>query len=391
MRELIEQFMERYLSRQEIIHRLPLSISIQQFWQELEKERRSRAQALPLLDQAGNPFRFVRTTSIENQCDAVAALARRDIAFTGPEFDALFQDATVDEALYSGVIEGAFTSRERAADFIRKNKQPGNKSEQMVKNNYDALTYVLEHLEDEIGEDTIIDIARLVTQSAAEVRVDGYREGTVYVTGREDVVYTPPKAEDVPKMMRSLVTFIQENELHPLLKACIAHFYLVYVHPFGDGNGRTARALSYMMLLQSGYDFFRYVSISGIIAQERGKYYRAMRNVEESDGDMTYFIDAYSQMLERTVEKMEQHFKFHVLADLKMKQLEASGTLNERRLKGAKWLLQSGNDSVTVETWRKKFKVVTETARRDLLALCDAGLLVREEEGRKAVFRVVRE
>lgn len=391
MRELIEQFMERYLSRQEIIHRLPLSISIQQFWPELEKERRSRARVLPLLDQAGNPFRFVRTTNIENQCDAVAALARRNVAFTGPEFDALFRDATVDEALYSGVIEGAFTSRERAADFIRRNKQPGNKSEQMVKNNYDALTYVLEHLEDEIGEDTIIGIARIVTQSAAEVRVDGYREGTVYVTGREGIVYTPPKAEDVPKMMRSLVTFIQENELHPLLKACIAHFYLVYVHPFGDGNGRTARALSYMMLLQSGYDFFRYVSISGIIAQERGKYYRAMRNVEESDGDMTYFIDAYSGMLERTVEEMEQHLKFHVLADLKMKQLEASGTLNERRLKGAKWLLQSGNNSVTVETWRKKFKVVTETARRDLLALCDSGLLVREEEGRKAVFRLVRE
>ena len=296
----------------------------------------------------------------------------------------------MDEAVYSSVIEGAFTSREQAADFIRQNKQPRNKSEQMVKNNYDALTYVLEHLEDEISEETILQIAKIVTRSAAEVQVTGYRDGAVYVTGREGVVYTPPRADTVPEMMRSLVEFVQKSEIHPLLKACIAHFYFVYVHPFGDGNGRTSRALSYMMLLQAGYDFFRYFSISGIVAEERGKYYRSMRNVEDSDGDMTYFIDAYSGMLARTVEQMEHHLKYHVLAGQKLKALEQNGRLNERQLKGAKWLLESSGSSVTVETWRKKYKVVTETARRDLLALCDAGLLVRELDGRKAVFQILR-
>ena len=279
----------------------------------------------------------------------------------------------------------------RIVHFIRQNKQPRNKSEQMVKNNYDALTYVLEHLEDEINEETILQIARIVTRSAAEVQVTGYRDGAVYVTGREGDVYTPPQADAVPEMMRALVEFIQKSELHPLLKACIAHFYFVYVHPFGDGNGRTARALSYMMLLQAGYDFFRYFSISGIVAEERGKYYRSMRNVEDSDGDMTYFIDVYSGMLARTVEQMEHHLKYHVLAGQKLKELEQNGRPNERQLKGAKWLLESSGSSVTVETWRKKYKVVTETARRDLLALCDAGLLVRELDGRKAVFRVLRE
>ena len=391
METLIARFMESYLPRQEIIRRLPVSVSIRQFWPELERERRRHSQELPLPDQSGKPFWFVLTGGIEKQCDAIAELARRDIAFTGPEFDALFQNAVVDEAVYSSVIEGTFNSREQAAEFIRRNKQPRNKSEQMVKNNYDALTYVLEHLEDEINEETILQIARIVTRRGAEVQVTGYRDGAVYVTGREGVVYTPPQADAVPEMMRLLVEFIQKSELHPLLKACIAHFYFVYVHPFGDGNGRTARALSYMMLLQAGYDFFRYFSISGVVAEERGKYYRSMRNVEDSDGDMTYFIDAYSGMLARTVEKMEHHLKYHVLARQKLKALEQNGTLNERQLKGAKWLLEGSNSSVTVEAWRRKYKVVTETARRDLLALCDAGLLSRELDGRKAVFRVLRE
>lgn len=191
-------------------------------------------------------------------------------------------------------------------------------------------------------------------------------------------------------MMEALVSFIQESELHPILKSCIAHFYFVYVHPFADGNGRTARALSYMMLLQAGYDFFRYFSISGLVSKERGKYYRAMLNVEESDSDMTYFIDCYSEMLSRTVSEMEAHLTHHVLAEQKLKALTASEELNDRQLKGAKWLLEGSSASVTVEIWKKKYKVVTETARRDLLSLCERGVLQREMVGRKAIFRVMR-
>ncbi len=391
MEELIEQFMKRYLPRREIIHRLPVSVPIREFWPMLQSERRSRAVLLPLPDQDGKPFWFVLTDDIQRQCDAIAEMARRDIAFTGDAFDALFRDAVVDEAVYSSVIEGAFTSREQAADLIRRNLPPRSKSEQMVKNNYDALTYVLEHLEEEITEDTILQIAETVTRSAAEVQVEGYRKDAVYVTGREGVVYTPPTAEKVPVMMRLLTEFINSSEIHPLLKACIAHFYFVYIHPFGDGNGRTARALSYMMLLQSGYDFFRYFSISDVVAQERGKYYRAMRDVEASDGDMTYFIDAYSGMLAQTTEKMTHHLTYHVLAEQRLKALEADGGLNDRQLKGAKWLLESENSAVTAEAWRKKFKIAPETARRDLLVLCDAGVLERQMEGKKAVFRVLRE
>ena len=90
-------------------------------------------------------------------------------------------------------------------------------------------------------------------------------------------------------------------------------------------------------------------------------------------------------------DEKKKNFSFHLqqlLAGQKLKALEQCNTLNERQLKGAKWLLESGGSSVTVEAWSRKYKVVTETARKDLLALCDAGLLIREMDGRKAVFRV---
>ncbi|MBQ4553181.1 MAG: Fic family protein [Clostridia bacterium] len=390
MEQLIQQFIDRYLPRKEIIHRLPLSQPISQFWPALQSARKKLAIKLPLPDQSGNPFWFVLNQSIEQQCDKVAEMARRDAVFDAPVFEAMVENAVIDEAVFSSMIEGAFTSREEAAKFIRNRKQPANKSEHMIKNNYDALTYALEHLNEPITEQTIIEIARIVTRNAAEVAVESYRAEPVYVTGRETVVYTPPEAKKVPAMMRALVQFIQTSELHPVLKACIAHFYFVYVHPFGDGNGRTARALSYMMLIQSGYEFFRYFSISNLVSDERGKYYRSMVNVEEDDGDMTYFIDFYSSMLSRSVIKMEDHLTHHVLAEQRLKELQARGDLNSRQLAGAKWLLEGTGGSVTVETWKKRYKVVQETARRDLMKLCDIGVLTKAMEGRKAVFNIVR-
>ena len=150
MQQLIEQFIARYLSRKEIIHRLPVSVPITKFWPALQQERRKRAIQLPLLDQNGAPFWSVVNASIEQQCDSVAELARRDAVFDMPVFADMMDDAVIDEAVFSSMIEGAFTSREAAVGFLRKHREPANKSEQMVKNNYDALTYVLEHLEEPI-------------------------------------------------------------------------------------------------------------------------------------------------------------------------------------------------------------------------------------------------
>lgn len=385
MEQLIRQFMDRYLTREEITYRLPVSLPITKFWPLMDQARRDASIELPLKTQSGNSFRFVVNSTIESQCDAVAAMARRDELLVTLPVE-IAQEATIDEAVWSSVIEGAFTSRAEAAKIIRQDKQPVNKSEQMVMNNYQAMLYVLEHLEEPITVQTLIDIAEIVTRNASDEVVDGFRTVPVYVTGREGVIYTPPGADQVPEMMDDFLNFINSSELHPLFKACIAHFYFVYVHPFTDGNGRTARALCYMMLLRTGYDLFRYFSISGIIAEERNAYYKSMRHVEESGDDMTYFIDFYSAMLARSVDRMEKHLFRHILADKTIKILETENLLNDRQLKGVRWLLEGNSDSVTVDVWKKKYKTATETARQDLLCLCEAGVLERTMDGRRAVF-----
>lgn len=87
---------------------------------------------------------------------------------------------------------------------------------------------------------------------------------------------------------------------------------------------------------------------------------------------------------------MKEHLLGHVLIEKRMKILEAIGRLNDRQIKGARWLLEGRPEQITVDAWKKKFKTATETARQDLLLLCEEGLLERKLEGRKAVFTIRR-
>ena len=390
MQEIVASYLEKYLPRKDIIHRLPVSLPISKAWPEIQSARREKSKKLPLFAENGEAFWWVLTDSIIVQSEDVLSLARRELIFDRPEYEEAYREALLDEAVYSSIIEGAFTTKKDAREFIEKGREPKNKSEQMVKNNYEALTYVLEHIDSPITEQTIFDIYALVTKDTLEEEysTDSYRNDKVFVqTAKGDIVHTAPTADKVPEMMTSLLSFIRESELSPLIKACIAHFYFVYVHPFFDGNGRTARALSYMILLQAGYDFFRYFSISGVIADERAKYYKAIKDVEDDDFDMTYFIDYYTAMLARAVTVMEQRLFSKAAVDHTLKKLQ-DAEVNDRILAGAKWLLESPNHAVTIKAWQNKFHVSTETARQDLFRLEAEGIVVRKVNRKRFEFEI---
>ena len=144
-----------------------------------------------------------------------------------------------------------------------------------------------------------------------------------------------------------------------------------------------------MILLQSGYDFFRYVSISGMIIEERAKYYKAIKDVEDDAFDMTYFIDYYTGMLSRVVKTMEERLLRKYKLDQIVRELEERG-VKQRVLDGAVWLFTSDKAMVTIKTWEHKFDVVTETARQDLFLLEELGFLKRKLVKRKYEFEILR-
>lgn len=388
--ELLAYFFENYLPKEEIAYRLPLATSIAAFWPEELNYRKQSVQKLPLASWDGHPYWYALTEKLTAAGDQFVAVARDEAIASLPQY--AHDEGVMDEAYFSSVIEGAYSTRQSAHELLASNEPPQNRNEQMIYNNYHALRFVLEHLDGPINEAVILEIARILIANTLEEGVtSGYRDaGVQVVSGRQEIVYVAPEAQYVRPMMNALLNYIADPTVHPVIKACVAHIYFVTIHPFFDGNGRTARALSYMILLKAGYHFIRQFPISGILMQERSRYYKAIRAAQDPENgyDFTYFLEYYAAMLEKSVEGIHAHVA-------KAKQLEhlalelGQGEEGGRQLRGMKWLIQEDISTITTEAWRKKFKVSFETARQDLHHLQDLGALKMRTVGRKHFFDVV--
>lgn len=391
MQELLEYFIENYHPRQEVVYRLPLSVPISEFWPEELRFRRSRSVVLPLHTVDGELFWYVPTNKLLQAGDSLSQTARYES--TNALLQSIHTESVMDEAFYSSAIEGAYSTRAKAHELIQSGKQPETKDERMIVNNYQALRFVLDHLDTPINEAFVLEIARILTDGTLDQDTKpGWRDGPVQVvSGRQEVVYTAPDAEKIHPMLDDLFAFLAADDVHPVIKACAVHLYFVTIHPLFDGNGRTARALAYMILLQAGYDFFRQVPISGLLAQERSRYYKAIRaSLDPVNGnDFTYFMEYYTDMLSRSVSDIH----LHMGEKKKTEQLrrEAAALASADRLcAGLEWLYRKGFTTVTTDQWKDHCKVSFETARKDLTWLAEKGYLAARTSGHRKYFDVVR-
>ena len=387
--ELLQYFMDNYYPRQEIVYRLPASLPIADFWPEEYQYRKDRASVLPLRTASGESFWYVPTNRFLQSGDALAQASRYESTNELPQYS--HDDSIIDEAFYSSAIEGAYSTKARARELIQSGKSPENKDERMIVNNYDALRFVLDHLDTPINEAITLEIARILTEGTLEEGTKpGWRDGPVQVvSGRQEVVYVAPDADTIRPMLDDLFAFLQMDDVHPVIKACAVHIYFVTIHPLFDGNGRTARALAYMILLQAGYDFFRQVPISGLLVQERSKYYKAIRASQDpvNGYDFTYFMEYYADMLLRSISDIHSHMN-EKMKVAELRKAASSLASVDRLADGLEWLYSKGFDTITTDKWKDKFKISFETARKDLSWLADHGFLNIRTSGHKKFFDV---
>lgn len=384
--KLIRVFYDLYTDRQNTMYRLPVDTDINEFWPEEIQYRIERSEFLPLHSYDGHAYRFVKTNKFIEAANKITEMAR--CSLTASVFSDLSSDSMIDEAFFSSVIEGAYSTRENAREFIESGAEPADKSEQMILNNYNALRFVTDNLEYPVTEEMIVRLGEILTcRTLKEGDMPGIRDSSVRVISHTgETVYIAPDACYVRPMLQELISYINDPEVHPVTKAAVVHVYFVTVHPFVDGNGRTARALAYMILLKAGYDFFRYVPISGILAQERSKYYRALRSSQSpANGyDFTYFTDYYTDLLARTLESVKNHIQ--AMDRYRSAKAKLDPDRDARAVKGALWMANDDIASITAKKWQSKFKVSFETARKDLNTLEKAGFLTKRTEGHKVYF-----
>ena len=171
-----------------------------------------------------------------------------------------------------------------------------------------AFNLVSEYLNDgsPVTESLIREIhKKLVYQVRGNTAAPGeYRKIQNYVVNSktQEIIYTPPPAYEIGIMMQELIEYINKvTDINDIIISGIAQFQLVHIHPFLDGNGRTARLLSTLCLYKKGYDFKKLFTLSEYYDRNRLKYYEAIQSVRNNDMDMTewleYFIHALASQI----------------------------------------------------------------------------------------------
>ena len=242
-------------------------------WALAKFSRRSRYKTLPLFGHNRQLLQFNTPDSLQHELmlidQQLAGGLTSDEDSVPPESqrERYIVSALQEEAIASSMIEGAATTRQEAKQMLKKGRRPRNRGEQMVQNNYLAILFIRENRNTDLSPGMLIELQKILTQNtldhpdqAGRFRTDEDR--VVIVDGRYDeVLHVPPPASELSSRIEALCNFANQppserDFIHPVISACILHFQIGFDHPFCDGNGRTARALFYWMMMRRGYWLF---------------------------------------------------------------------------------------------------------------------------------------
>ena len=188
-----------------------------------------------------------------------------------------------------------------------------------VKNYLNALKYIekIVALKKPITEKIILKIHKLVTDKTLAPQFSGhYRVRPIYVVRRQfgvpqETLYTGPEAKQVPKLMADFIAWLKDSEdkdINPVIAAAIAHLEIAAIHPFNDGNGRTARALATLMLYQRGYDFRRLFALEDYYNTNRQAYYKAInvgKTYDERRLDITSWLEYFVKGFKKEIDEVK--------------------------------------------------------------------------------------
>lgn len=298
-----------------------------------------------------------------------------------------FKNSLLEEAVASSQVEGAATTTEVARDMLKSGRTPRNESEQMIFNNLRAIEYISEFVDTSIDFKIIIELHKIMTANTDAEQYSGdFRKGEVFVTDHVDgeIAHIPPDWQEIETLMNELCMFINSEDkfIHPIIKASIIHFMIGYIHPFKDGNGRTARALFYWFLLKKGYVLVKNISISRVILESRTQYDKAFLKTENDDNDLNYFISysikniriAFEKLLSYRDKKLEERKKANLVAY----ELLDKG-LNKRQSDVMGYLFLKTKNTITLNSYSKKHDIVRQTASKDLNELIKLGLITEDK------------
>lgn len=384
----------------------PQGLEVEDWWLATKWARIALRRPLPFADKYGRAFSYTMpdvVLDLLHRLDrAVSGRIPGTEQITNPGTrDTYLVSSLIEEAITSSQLEGASTTRKVAKDMLREGRAPRTVSERMIVNNYHAMQFVREHANIEMTRNTIFELHRILVNDTLDDPAMAGRfrrdEDDIHVVDSRDsvVLHTPPASAELGARLKGFCQFANDAEtdkfVHPAIRAIILHFMLAYDHPFTDGNGRTARVLFYWSMLKQGYWLTEYLSISRILKAAPAEYSRAYLHTETDDGDVTYFIVHQLKVLLRSIDELHRYLakkvgEIHDIEGVIRKSPPLRERLNHRQIALLGHALRNPNAQYRIAGHRQSHNVTYDTARTDLLALADVGLLTKSHSGRAFVF-----
>lgn len=300
----------------------------------------------------------------------------------------------MEEAIASSQMEGASTTRKVAKEILRQQKNPVDKSQQMIVNNYATIRYLL----DNKTEKMTLDYLKKIHQSISNKTLDSSesegmlrKDNNIYVMNNitGEITHTPPDVSELPELLKELCDFANDKSdlpfIHPIVKGIIIHFMLAFFHPFVDGNGRTSRALVYWYLLKRGYWLTEYLSISRIIYKSKTQYEKSFLYTENDDLDLSYFINYNLVVLKKAYEDLKTYLQKKIREQKELLTLIGIAEINERQVQIIKLLDETPASIFTAKELTNRFGITAKTARNDLQGLVTIGLMVTSPMNKRKI------
>lgn len=323
-----------------------------------------------------------------------------------PAWEAKFRKDAIERTVHHGThLEGNRLSEDEVKDLLDGREVLARDRDIQEIINYRNVLKFIDNISENIGMgrqylltlETIMEIHRIATEKILPVETCGkFRKSQVIIrnslTGQ--ISYTPPPAVEVPYLIEDILSWINSDEakdLHPVIKAGIIHYEISRIHPFLDGNGRTARATATLVMFLDGYDIRKFFSLEEYFDQDPMNYYLTLQEVsnqlvlDNHERDLTpwlsYFVEGVAIELNRVKERVKR-----ISADARVKdKLGEQVVLNERQMLIMEYLHR--HKSMQNKDFRKIFPDYSDdTVLREINFLIKKGLIKKVGTTKKATY-----
>ncbi|MBI2021310.1 Fic family protein [Candidatus Daviesbacteria bacterium] len=323
-----------------------------------------------------------------------------------PAWEAKFRKEAMERTVHHGThLEGNKLSEEEVKDVLDGKEVFARDRDVQEVINYRNVLKFIDTISAQIGPgrpyiftlETILEIHRLVTERILDPESSGkfrIRQVVIKNTKTGQISYTPPPAAEVPFLMEDLVNWINIDEtkdLHPVIKAGVIHYELSRIHPFVDGNGRTARSVATLVMFLDGYDIRKFFSFEEYFDENPMEYYLTLQAVsnqlvlDNHERDLTPWLEYFVQGVAIELNRVKEQVK-RISADARVKdKLGEQVELNERQMLIMEYLHR--HKRMQNRDFRKIFPDYSDdTVLRELKFLKQKGLVKKLGGTKKAMY-----